>query len=68
LSLRQTQEGLGDGGVGNDTWRLFGDSTDGFAWPTEFSPSTNLTRRRADQDQQSCCLAAKMKGSFLPLE
>lgn len=38
LSLPQIGEGLGEG-VSTETWPLFGDSIDGFAWPNEFSPS-----------------------------
>ena len=38
LSLPQIGEGLGEG-VNSETWPLFADGADGFAWPNEFSPS-----------------------------
>lgn len=43
-------EGLGEG-VNSETWPLFGDGVDGFAWPTEFSPSNLPTWL---QDNVSC--------------
>lgn len=38
LSLPAMGDGLGDGMAG-DAWPVFSDTTEGFAWPNEFSPS-----------------------------
>lgn len=55
LSLPQISEGLTDG-VPGETWPLFGDGADGFAWPTEFSPS-NLPTWLQDNVRMSGLLA-----------
>ncbi|KAL1405192.1 hypothetical protein Q8F55_008817 [Vanrija albida] len=67
LSLPAMGDGLGDG-MGGDTWPVFSDTTDGFAWPNEFSPS-NLPDWL--QDNNFADLGLPVDGSdslFLPLE